>query len=94
MDINNLAKVVSVQADVLFPQRTQSSMFLKLFSEIGEMVDNPDSPDEVADVFIMLLDHAHRKGIDLAVVITEKMKINATRTWTISEIGVFRHVDK
>lgn len=66
-------------------------MFLKMFSEIGEMVDRPDDPMEVADVFIMLLDYAHRKKIDIRQVVEYKMAINANRQWVVNEMGVMSH---
>lgn len=91
MDINDLARKVSEQADKLFPDRTDSSMFLKLFSEIGEMVDHPDDTMEVADVFIMLLDYAHRKKINIRQVVEYKMAVNDNRQWVVNALGVMRH---
>jgi hypothetical protein len=91
MDINDLARKVSEQADRLFPNRTDSSMFLKLFSEIGEMVGSPDDAMEVADVFIMLLDYAHRKGINITQVVEYKMAVNNNRQWKVNALGVMSH---
>ncbi len=91
MDINRLAQAVSEQADRLFPNRTDSSMFLKLFSEIGEMVDSPDDSMEIADVFILLLDHAYRKGVDITQIVEYKMAVNNSRQWKVSKLGVMRH---
>lgn len=91
MEISDLARKVSEQADRLFPKRTDSSMFLKMFSEIGEMVDNPDDPMEVADVFIMLLDYAHRKNINIQQAVEYKMAINDNRQWTVNQMGVMSH---
>lgn len=92
VDIDELAEIVSIQADRLFPNRTTASMFMKLFSEIGELVDDLDSASELADVFIMLLDHAHRHKIPLVESIIDKMIINEDRKWFQSELGVMRHV--
>lgn len=94
--INNLAELVRGQADLLFPDRNDQSMYLKLYGEIAEMIDAP--PDklngEVADVFIMLLDFADRKGIDIEAAVLLKMSINEHRTWTRTANGNFQHVEK
>lgn len=92
IDIDELAGLVKIQADRLFPNRTTASMFMKLFSEIGELVDQPTSPHELADVFIMLLDHANRHGIPIAESVLDKMLVNEQRTWTKSSLGVMSHV--
>lgn len=90
--INKLAAEVKQQADRLFPRRTTESMFMKLFTEIGELTENPENPEEIADVFIMLLDHAARQNVDLEAAIRKKMEINNNRVWEANELGVFRHV--
>ena len=94
MDIDSLAVRVMIQADRLFPARTDSSMFLKLYGEIGEMVDSdPENlGGEVADVFIMLLDFAKRKGINISKEVVKKMAINDLRQWQADQNGVFKHV--
>lgn len=95
MSIDKLAGHVRRQADYLFPKRTDSSMFLKLYGEIGELV-GAKSPEErskeFADVMILLLDYADIHGIFVEEAIVEKMKINAARQWTVNELGVFSHV--
>jgi hypothetical protein len=91
MSIDELAEQVKAQADRLFPNRTDTSMYLKMFKELGEMIEDGD-PDEVADVFIMLLDFAKRKNIHIAEVVLRKMDINNGRTWVVNELGVMRHV--
>jgi hypothetical protein len=91
VDINELAAKVRAQADRLFPNRTDSSMFLKMYSELGEMTERPDDPMEVADAFILLLDYAHRKGINIRQVVEFKMAVNDNRSWIVNEMGVMRH---
>lgn len=88
--IDNLAMEVQEQADELFPKRTDDSMFKKLFSEIGEMAENP-SEDEWADVAIMLLDFGGRKMFNMERAIRRKMIINQGRKW-VEVNGVNRHV--
>ena len=92
-NVNTLALDVMKQADKLFPGRTDSSMFLKIYGETAEVIDSDGSPDEVADIFIMWLDYAARKGIDIETAVRTKMQINADRTWLMNEAGVFQHVD-
>lgn len=92
MSIDNLALEVQSQADVLFPNRTDSSMFLKMYSELGELID-ADSEEEFADVMIMLLDYGSRKMFRIEHAIRKKMDINARRKWAMSELGVMKHVD-
>ncbi len=92
LETSTLAHLVRAQADRLFPNRTTHSMFLKLYSEIGELVDDPASPGELADCFIMLLDHAERFNINIVKAVVEKMIVNEERTWTQTQMGVMKHV--
>jgi hypothetical protein len=92
MDMDNLALEVQTQADRLFPKRTDVSMFLKMYSELGELIDSDGSHDEYADIMIMLLDYGSRKMIPIEQVIRHKMEINEQRKWTQSNLGVMRHV--
>jgi hypothetical protein len=89
--IDNLAMDIENQANVLFPRRTDTSMFLKLFSEVGELAENL-SEDELADVLIMLLDFGSRKKFNIEAAIRRKMAVNATRKWEANELGVMKHV--
>ncbi len=91
MSIDNFALEVQSQADKIFPNRTDSSMFLKLFSEIGELVAD-GSEEEYADVMIMLLDYGSRKMFRIEHAIREKMAINANRVWHKNDLGVMQHV--
>lgn len=93
LTIDKMARLVKLQADHLFPNRTDASMFMKLFSEIGELADRPDDPEEVADVFIMLLDYAARRRINIQEAVLKKMIINDCRNWQVNELGVMKHVD-
>lgn len=96
MNINTLAQEIQAQADVLFPHRTDQSMFLKMYEEMGELA-KADAPvrraDEMADVMILLMDYASRHDIDLALSIQRKMAINQNRKWVASKMGVMQHVD-
>jgi len=93
-DIDILADQIKEQADRLFPERTDTSMYLKLYGEVAEMIDaKPGEVEgELADVLIMVLDFAKRRHIDIATVVRRKMAINDQRQWTVNELGVARHV--
>lgn len=90
--IDTLAQSINAWANDVFPTRTDASMFLKLYGEIAELVEDGASEDEVADVFILFLDYAKRKNIDIEGAILRKMSVNVQRTWEVNELGVMRHV--
>jgi hypothetical protein len=90
--IDILALEVRRQADHLFPKRTDASMFLKLYSEIGELIDAPTDETEYADAMIMLLDYGARKRFSIEECIRRKMAVNDARVWLQSELGVMKHV--
>lgn len=94
--INCLANDVMAQADKLFPDRTDQSMFLKMYGELGELAGTDDPAkraDEFADVMIMLLDFGARHDIDIKLAVQRKMAINQNRKWVQSKLGVMQHVD-
>lgn len=92
-DIDHIAFDIYLWAGEVFPDRTDGAMALKLYQEIGEMIESDGDPLEVADVLIMIFDYAKRKGIQLEPAIREKMKINRQRTWKINETtGTMSHV--
>ena len=91
MGIDNIAYEVQTQADRLFPNRTDTSMFLKLYGELGELVES-GSHDEFADVMILILDYGSRHMIDIEGAIRRKMVINESRQWKTNVLGVNQHV--
>ena len=96
MSIDTFATHVRKQADRLFPGRTDSSMFLKMYSELGELAAAKtfnERSAEFADVMIMLLDYADVHGIFIEEEIVKKMAINENRKWTSNALGVFQHVE-
>lgn len=90
--VNDLADSVERQADDLFPDRTDATMFLKLFGEIGELVTDR-TEEEYADVMIMLLDFGARKGFNIEGAVLNKMRVNDKRKWNYGPDGVAQHVD-
>lgn len=94
MDINHLAVDIKKWADEAFPDRTDASMFLKLYSEVGELIEAGEAcDDEIADVLILILDYAKRKSVNPSVAIQRKMNINRGRIWAVNNLGVMQHVE-
>ena len=92
-DIRQLQDRVTRWADSNFPQRTTKDILLKLYEEIGEYCRNPKAALEMGDIMILLLDVAHKNGIDVHRAIEEKMDINESRQWRVDEnTGIMRHV--
>jgi hypothetical protein len=92
-DIPTLTTEIVQWADSVFPNRKAASALLKLFEEVGELVRDPSSPGEYADICIMLFDLAHMHKVDLARAITDKMAVNRKRMWTVTANGTMQHAD-
>lgn len=97
MRIDTLASQIEQQANRLFPNRTDTSMFLKIYHETSELID-ANTPakraDEIADLLIMILDYGSRHGIEIEQAIVRKMAINDARKWKTNEHGVNQHVEQ
>lgn len=96
MRIDDLARHIEMQADRLFPARTDTSMFLKIYHETSELIDaktDGQRADELADLMIMLLDYGSRKKIGIELAVLRKMAINEKRKWATNELGVNQHVE-
>ena len=94
MEIKTLTKDIVNWADSVFPNREPAAALLKLFEEVGELVRNPESPGEYADICIMLFDLAAMHKVDLSQAIVEKMAINRSRRWTVTKNGTMQHKDQ
>ena len=93
MDMNHLALEIHEWANEVHPERTDASMFFKLYGEIAELIESGDDcADEIADVLIMLLDYAKRKGVNPSAAVQNKMNVNRLRQWRINQLGVMSHV--
>lgn len=92
--IDDIARDVFQWASDVFPNRTDTSLYLKMYEEIGEVIKSGGDRLEVADLFILLLDYAYRKGINLQSAIYDKMVINVERKWIIDvSTGTMHHKD-
>lgn len=83
-------------AERTFPDRTDASMFLKLYGEIAELIDAGDDQEkaakEIGDIMILILDYAARKGIRPGKATLDKLEVNLTRKWVKTSVGHYRHV--
>lgn len=91
-----LQSIVVRWADRQFPNRVPSMALLKMFSEIGEVIDAPSDPMEWADVLILFLDVAKLSGVSgdqLTAAFLRKMEINEGRRWNDENgLGVISHI--
>lgn len=90
--LGELTEAVFDWAEEAFPKRTDTSMYLKMYGEIAEMIDSDGDSDEIADMFILLLDYAKRKKVDVATAVLKKIVVNRKRHWTTDKNGVNSHV--
>lgn len=94
-DIRQLQERITNWADTNFPARTTADILLKLYEEVGEYARNPKASLEMGDIMILLLDVAHKNGIDVHKAIEEKMEINEKRHWRVDEnTRIMRHVQE
>ena len=86
-NLHKLLKEIETFSNSAFgtPQvRNETATLRKLKAEIDELIENPNDKHEWADVFLLLLDAARRKGYTINDLISfglEKIEINKNRTW-------------
>jgi len=90
--VDSLAELVKSTADRLFPNRTDSSMYLKMYEEMAEVISSNGNAGEVADIFILMLDYAKRHGIDIEHEVRKKLAVLGQRAWVMTPAGVYKHV--
>jgi len=94
-DIRQLQDRITKWADENFPNRTTADILLKLYEEVGEYARNPKAALEMGDIMILLLDVAHKNGIDVHRAVEEKMDINEKRNWRVDpNTRIMRHVEE
>jgi len=92
-EVGALTEAVFDWAESAFPNRNDTSMYLKMYGEIAEMIESDGDADEIADMFILLLDYAKRKKVDIATSVFKKLEINRRRKWATDKNGVNSHVE-
>jgi hypothetical protein len=93
--VDSLQKEIRAWADSVFPNRTAQHALNKLvMDEIPEFLHGGlGDPLEYADLVILILDIADRKGIDVAKAVHDKMAINRKRVWKVDEeTGRAQHI--
>jgi hypothetical protein len=91
--IGELTEQVFDWAEATFPYRNDASMYLKIYGEVAEMIESDGASDEIADMFILLLDYAKRKKVDVTTAVLRKLDINRSRKWATNKNGVNSHVE-
>lgn len=95
-NIDRIAHRIYHWANEAFPDRQDASMFIKMYQELGELSAAGDDPDkvgpEVADILIMVLDYAIRKGVNIHAAVENKMHLNRQRAWIRDPLGFYKHV--
>ena len=96
MTLFDLQKRITEWAEKTFPKRTWDNCFKKLFmEELPEILDKRDDPLEYADLFILLIDMAHMKGVNIADAVRRKVEINEAREWDRDpETGLYSHKEE
>lgn len=76
-----------------FPHATPASVAEHLRREAEELEAAPADPEEIADLFHLLIAAAEANGYDLIDVVASKFAINRARTWGQPDAhGVVEHV--
>jgi len=84
---------VSEWAKATFPNQTPSSKLAHMREEFAELVADPTDGEEMADIFILLLNLADMHGFDLMEQARAKMAKNRARKWgKPDERGVCHHI--
>lgn len=89
-NIDAIQNRLSEWAKATFEGRDFKSVMDKLKEEIAEMWESSE-PEEFADCIILMLDAIGFLGLTASAVITTKMKVNESRTYSKGPNGVFRH---
>lgn len=91
--IDEVADNIHSWANRTFPNRTSASALLKMYGEIGELVDCPQDGQEYADILILLLDLAKMNGVTSIIdALNAKMAKNMKRNWSQDSLGVYSHI--
>lgn len=87
---------MGVWSEAIFPGDRTRETLLHLREEITELLEadaqSANYGEEAADVLILLLCYAHRKGFLLADALARKHVMNLERSWALGPDGMSRHV--
>lgn len=91
--LQQLVREIGEWQAVTFPLATASSVTQHLYREAAELRDSPTDPEEMADVFFMLVAAARASNVDLAAAVSAKFQKNKARRWGAPDAqGVVEHI--
>ncbi|RMF58299.1 MAG: DUF550 domain-containing protein [Calditrichaeota bacterium] len=92
---NDIQNEVAHWADEAFPESNDDTILSHFREEVGEFLDNP-SPEEAADVVMILMHYAQRHGWNLLDECARKLEVNKARTWSKrpTDAGHYTHVEE
>jgi dCMP deaminase len=91
--LDTLARDIRAWQAQTFPLATPSSIAEHLRREAQELAEAPLSPEEIADIFHLVIAAAETNGYDLADIVGRKFTENVARRWqSPDEAGVVEHV--
>jgi hypothetical protein len=91
--LDSLAHDIRGWQTVTFPQATPASVALHLRREAAELACAPSDPEEIADIFHLLVAAAEANGYDLIDIVAAKFTVNLARRWQAPDsTGVVEHV--
>lgn len=92
--LDTLAREIRAWQAKTFLYATPTSIAEHLRREAEELVAEPSDPEEIADVFHLLVAAAEANGYDLVDVVATKFVVNLNRDWSArpDAAGVVEHV--
>lgn len=91
--LDRLAASIRAWQARTFPFATPVSVTEHLRREAEELAGDPSNPEEIADVFHLLVAAAEANDYDLVQLIASKFAVNLTRQWQAPDAaGVVEHV--
>ena len=92
MSTTRLQHDTGTWADQTFPKSSNESICKHLEEELVEFLDD-QSPEEAADIVLLLMHHAHKNGYNLLYEAEKKLLKNKRRTWESepNKDGYYKH---
>lgn len=91
--LDSLARDIRAWQAATFPHATPSSVAEHLRREADELAGAPSNPEEIADIFHLLVAAAEANGYDLVDVVATKFAVNLHRRWQAPDAaGVVEHI--
>jgi hypothetical protein len=91
--LETLAREIRAWQAQTFPHATPESVAEHLRREAEELASEPSNPEEMADIFHLLVAAAEANGYDLVDVVATKFVVNKGRRWQSPDAaGVVEHI--